>query len=192
MKSTVRIFVLLLLVAVPLGAVGAQGNSGKSYVAHAEWSYDYPYSGSIGGPTCLHTAGVVTVTQTTTNQRGGPPQAQVVLDDFVYQVSNSLECWFEVLDYNYVWLPDGPVTLQASEFSIQPGLQRATLDAVFTAYEEEGPGDFQLGLRVEWTATGGNGQQRPATARIEVLSGMYMQYLDNPVVTTDAYLAKVR
>ncbi len=194
LRPVLRLALLVALLALPVAAVGAQGNSGdKGFVAHAEWSYVYLNEGPFEDPPCLYTEGVVTVRQTTTHEPPGPPQVEVVLEDFVYQVSDSLECWFEVLDYNYVWLPQGPVTLEASDFTIQPGLQSATLDAVFRAYEEEGPGYFDLGIRVEWTATGKQqGQQRAATATIEVISGMYTAYIDNPVVTEDAYLAKVR
>jgi hypothetical protein len=188
-----RFVVLVALLALPATGVMAQGNSGKGLTAHAEWSYVYPYEGSEWSPECLYTEGVVTVTQTTTHQPPGPPQVEVVLEDFVYQVSNSLECWFEVLDYNYVWLPNGPVVLDADDFTVHPGLQWATLDTVFQAYEEEGGVWINLAIRIEWTATGkGQGQWREATARIEVLSGMYDVYIDNPVITDDAYIAKVR
>ncbi len=192
MKKQSVCFLLVLWVALmlfPSGPSFAQGGE-QVFTAHAEWSYVYPNDGPFELPTCLHTQGVVTITQTTVHQPPGPPQVEVVLDDFVYRVSNSLECWFEVLDYNSVSLPQGPVTLDASDFTVHPGLKSATLDTVFQAYEDEGGGYFDLAIRIEWTATG-KGQPRAATARIEVLSGMYDAYIDNPVITEDAYLAKV-
>lgn len=187
-----RLVILVGLLALPMAAVSAQGNSGKGFTAHAEWSYVF-YDGPFPEPTCFHTQGVVTITQTTAHQPPGRPQVEVVLDDFVYRVSNSPECWFEVLDYNYVSLPQGPVTLDASDFTFHPGLQWATLDTVFPAYEEEGGVWIDLAIRIDWTATGKEqAQRREATARIEVLGGMYDAYIDNPVITEDAYLARAR